>query len=220
MNAVVHEEPVESRVKRWGLELGFDAVAIAGTELAEEESRLLEWLGRGWHGEMDYMARHGARRARPAELIPGTVSIITVRLDYQPSDARDAQAVLDDPDRAFVSRYALGRDYHKVMRSKLQQLAERTASGAHRHRTAAPGGNGTVTGPSTLGTATISDTPASSCTCTCVVAPWKTTSCTTPSNAFSPARACVVGSTSVIRSGRMTTAPAPRGTGTSACAAS
>src|SRR5947209_11840344 len=125
MNAVVHEEPVESRVKRWGLELGFDAVAIAGAELAEEESRLLEWLGRGWHGEMDYMARHGARRAGPAELIPGTVSIITVRLDYQPSDARDAQAVLDDPDRAFVSRYALGRDYHKVMRSKLQQLAER-----------------------------------------------------------------------------------------------
>ena len=125
MNAVVHEESIESRVKRWGLELGFDAIAIAGTDLAEEEARLLEWLGRGWHGEMDYMARHGARRARPAELIPGTISIVTARLDYKPAEARDAQAVLDDPERAFVSRYALGRDYHKVMRAKLQQLADR-----------------------------------------------------------------------------------------------
>ncbi|MGE5098063.1 MAG: tRNA epoxyqueuosine(34) reductase QueG [Betaproteobacteria bacterium] len=125
MQAVVREESVEERVKRWGRELGFDAVAIAGTELAEEEARLLEWLGRGWHGEMDYMARHGARRARPAELIPGTVSVITVRLDYEPRDAREAQAILDDPERAFVSRYALGRDYHKVMRAKLQALADR-----------------------------------------------------------------------------------------------
>ena len=125
MNAVVHEESVEQRVRRWGMELGFDAIAIAGTDLAEEEARLIEWLGRGWHGEMDYMARHGARRARPAELIPGTVSIITARLDYKPAQARDSHAVLDDPERAFVSRYALGRDYHKVMRAKLQQLADR-----------------------------------------------------------------------------------------------
>src|SRR5512141_1729712 len=123
--APVHEETVEERVKRWGMELGFDAVAIAGTDLAEEEARLLEWLGRGWHGEMDYMARHGARRARPAELIPGTVSIVTARLDYLPADARDSQAILDDGELAFVSRYALGRDYHKVMRAKLQALADR-----------------------------------------------------------------------------------------------
>src|SRR3954469_24326359 len=97
-------QDVEARIKGWGRELGFDAIAIAGTDLAEEEARLLEWLGRGWHGEMDYMARPRARRARPAELIPGTVSIITARLDYQPADASDAQAVLDDPERAFVSR--------------------------------------------------------------------------------------------------------------------
>ena len=122
---MVHEESVEQRVKRWGMELGFDAIAIAGTDLAEEEARLIEWLGRGWHGEMDYMARHGARRARPAEMIPGTVSIITARLDYKPAQARDSHAVLDDPERAFVSRYALGRDYHKVMRAKLQRLADR-----------------------------------------------------------------------------------------------
>jgi epoxyqueuosine reductase len=125
MDAVLHEESVERRVKRWGRELGFDAIAIAGTDLAEEEARLLEWLGRGWHGEMDYMARHGARRARPAQLIPGTVSIVTARLDYKPEGARDSDAVLEDPERAFVSRYALGRDYHKVMRAKLQRLADR-----------------------------------------------------------------------------------------------
>jgi epoxyqueuosine reductase len=118
-------EGIEDRVRRWGRELGFDAVAIAGTELEAEEARLMEWLGRGWHGEMDYMARHGARRARPAELVPGTLSIITARLNSTPADARDAEAVLADPERAFVSRYALGRDYHKVLRAKLQQLADR-----------------------------------------------------------------------------------------------
>ena len=116
---------MEGRVKRWGRELGFDAIAIAGTELAEEEARLIDWLGRGWHGEMDYRARHGARRARPAELVPGTVSVITARLNYTPCEARDSWDVLEDPDSAFVSRYALGRDYHKVLRAKLQQLADR-----------------------------------------------------------------------------------------------
>jgi epoxyqueuosine reductase len=116
---------VEARVKRWGGELGFDAVAISGIDLAAEEARLLEWIGRGWHGGMDYMARHGARRARPAELVPGTISIVTVRMNYSPPDAREAEAVLADPQRAFVSRYALGRDYHKVMRSRLQALADR-----------------------------------------------------------------------------------------------
>ena len=118
-------EGLETRVKRWGRELGFDAVAIAGTELAAEEARLLDWLGRGWHGEMDYMARHGARRARPAELVPGTLSVVTVRLDYMPAEAREPEAVLGDAELAYVSRYALGRDYHKVMRGKLQALADR-----------------------------------------------------------------------------------------------
>jgi len=117
----------EDRIKAWGRELGFDALAIAGTELAEEEARLMEWLGRGWHGGMDYMARHGARRARPAELVPGTVSVITARLDYKP-DARDPHEVLEDPERGYVARYALGRDYHKVMRAKLQALADRMTS--------------------------------------------------------------------------------------------
>ncbi len=125
MHIAVEEVTIEERVKRWGRELGFDAIAIAGTGLAEEEARLLEWLDRGWHGEMDYMARHGARRARPAELVPGTVSVITARLNYSASGARDSWDVLEDPESAFVSRYALGRDYHKVLRAKLQALAER-----------------------------------------------------------------------------------------------
>jgi epoxyqueuosine reductase len=116
---------LEARIKQWGRELGFGAVAIAGTRLEEEEARLLDWLGRGWHGGMDYMARHGVRRARPAELVPGTVSVISVRLDYLPRDARDSWEVIEDPELAFVSRYALGRDYHKVLRAKLQALAER-----------------------------------------------------------------------------------------------
>src|SRR5690349_13046353 len=119
---------LEERIKQWGRELGFDAVAIAGTELDAEEARLMEWLGRGWHGEMDYMARHGERRARPAELVPGTLSVITARLNYTPADARPTDEVLADPELAFVSRYALGRDYHKVMRAKLQSLADRMTS--------------------------------------------------------------------------------------------
>jgi epoxyqueuosine reductase len=116
---------IEERVKQWGRELGFDAVAIAGTQLDAEEARLMEWLGRGWHGEMDYMARHGARRARPAELVPGTLSVITARLNYMPARARESWSVIQDPQAAFVSRYALGRDYHKVMRARLQSLADR-----------------------------------------------------------------------------------------------
>jgi epoxyqueuosine reductase len=129
-------ENVEERVKQWGREIGFDAIAIAGIDLAADEARLLEWLDRGWHGEMDYMARHGARRARPAELVPGTASVITARLNYSSPEARDSWEVIEDPELAFVSRYALGRDYHKVMRGKLQELAHRMAAelGPFHHR--------------------------------------------------------------------------------------
>jgi epoxyqueuosine reductase len=112
-------------VKRWGQELGFQQVGIADTDLTEAERHLFEWLGRGRHGEMHYMERHGARRSRPQELVPGTVRVISVRLDYLPGDAADAGDVLADPLAAFVSRYALGRDYHKVLRSRLQTLADR-----------------------------------------------------------------------------------------------
>ncbi len=124
------------QIKAWGTELGFQAVGIAGTEMPEAEARLLEWLAAGRHGEMDYMARHGAKRARPAELIPGTLRVISVRLDYQPPHARDSWVVLHDPLQAFISRYALGRDYHKLMRSRLQKLSDRITEniGPFHHR--------------------------------------------------------------------------------------
>ncbi|MBD3619208.1 MAG: tRNA epoxyqueuosine(34) reductase QueG [Chromatiales bacterium] len=112
-------------IRQWARDLGFGAVGITDTELGEHEARLLDWLDRGRHGEMDYMARHGTRRSRPAELVPGTLRVISVRMDYFPPDATPAEAVLGDPERAYVSRYALGRDYHKLMRNRLQRLAER-----------------------------------------------------------------------------------------------
>jgi len=113
------------RIRRWAAELGFRQAGITGIELAEDESRLLGWLHAGYHGDMDYMARHGTRRSRPAELVPGTLRVISLRMDYWPGTARAADAVLDDPDRAYVSRYALGRDYHKLIRQRLQRLADR-----------------------------------------------------------------------------------------------
>jgi epoxyqueuosine reductase len=119
--------PLAAAIKAWGRELGFDAVGIANAELGAAEARLAEWLARGFHGEMDYMARHGAKRARPAELVPGTRRVIAARMDYLP-DAADAEAVLGDRTKAYVSRYALGRDYHKVLRARLQRLADRIAS--------------------------------------------------------------------------------------------
>ncbi len=114
-------------IKAWGRELGFAAVAVADVDLHEAEPRLLRWLERGLHGEMDYMARHGPKRARPAELVPGTLRVISARLDYWP-EAADAREALRDGARAYISRYALGRDYHKVMRGRLQKLAERIAA--------------------------------------------------------------------------------------------
>jgi epoxyqueuosine reductase len=115
-----------TRIKQWGRELGFQAVGIADTDLAAAENRLGDWLGRGWHGEMDYMARHGALRARPAELVPGTQRVISCRMDYLPA----AGAAAGDPLLAGIARYALGRDYHKVMRARLQRLCDRIAAAA------------------------------------------------------------------------------------------
>jgi epoxyqueuosine reductase len=124
-------EPDLARLARdlrsWGRELGFSEIGIAGTDLREDEARLLRWLAAGRHGDMDYMARHGTRRTRPAALVPGTIRVISARLDYRP-EARDALAVLGDSRKAYVSRYALGRDYHRVLRAKLQRLVERMAA--------------------------------------------------------------------------------------------
>ena len=131
---------LSASIKDWGRELGFQAVAVADTDLSGAEPGLLAWLEAGCHGEMDYMARHGAKRARPADLHPGTLRVISARMNYWPGDpARaldDGRTVLADPSRAYVSRYAVGRDYHKVMRTRLQKLADRieAAAGPHGYR--------------------------------------------------------------------------------------
>jgi epoxyqueuosine reductase len=115
-------------IKRWGQELGFQQIGISDTALGDHETRLLNWLDLGRHGEMDYMQRHGTRRSRPAELLPGTLRIISARMDYWPPDAAAPHGVLADPALAYVSRYALGRDYHKLLRRRLQRLAGRIAA--------------------------------------------------------------------------------------------
>jgi epoxyqueuosine reductase len=114
-----------ARIKQWGMRLGFQAVGIADTQLEHAEQRLLAWLSSDMHGEMDYMAKHGAKRARPAELVPGTLRVISLRMNYRPPQARDSWEVMHDSRRAFISRYALGRDYHKVLRNRLEELARR-----------------------------------------------------------------------------------------------
>jgi epoxyqueuosine reductase len=112
------------RIKAWGSELGFSAIGISDIVLEEAERGLVAWLAAGFHGEMDYMEKHGLKRTRPAELLPGTRRVISARMAYLP-DVDAPLAVLADPDKAYVSRYALGRDYHKVLRARLQKLAER-----------------------------------------------------------------------------------------------
>lgn len=129
-----------SRIKAWGRELGFGAIGISDTDLSDAEAGLAAWLEAGCHGEMDYMAKHGMKRARPAELVAGTRRVISARLAYLPAEtlgdaldsggarrdwrAREA-ARIADPQAAVVSVYARGRDYHKVLRNRLQTLAER-----------------------------------------------------------------------------------------------
>ena len=104
--------------------LGFADIGVAGIALDEDELRLSEWLEAGWHGDMHYMARHGSMRARPAQLLPGTLRVVSARMNYWPTEARTAAEVLADQSAAYVSRYALGRDYHRLMRKALQELAD------------------------------------------------------------------------------------------------
>jgi epoxyqueuosine reductase len=115
------------RIRELAREFGFQRCGIAGIELAEDEAHLRDWLGEGLYGSMEWMARHGTLRARPAELLPGTLRVISVGLDYGRRDDEEAWATLGDGERAYVARYALGRDYHKLMRQRLQRLADRIA---------------------------------------------------------------------------------------------
>jgi epoxyqueuosine reductase len=103
--------------------LGFGALGVAELDIPEDERHLLRWLDEGFHGEMHYMQRHGTLRSRPAELAPGSVRVLSVRMDYWPAPSREAHAVLADPSLGYVSRYATGRDYHKVLRGALRALA-------------------------------------------------------------------------------------------------
>ncbi len=119
-----------SQIRAWALELGFSQIGVTGVDLSSSEEPLADWLAKGFHGDMAYMAAHGMKRARPAELVPGTVSVITARLDYLPASTSSTwQTVeferLKRPKEAIVSLYARGRDYHKVIRSRLQKLCER-----------------------------------------------------------------------------------------------
>ena len=114
-------------IKRWGAELGFTKLGNANIDLSLDEAHFRDWLAAGFHGDMEYMSRHGTRRSRPADLLPGTISCISARMDYWPRDAADATTTLADGSLAYVSRYALGRDYHKLMRSRLQRLCDRIA---------------------------------------------------------------------------------------------
>ncbi len=113
------------QIKAWGEELGFQALGISDISLQQHEDWLAQWLEDGFHGEMGYMERHGARRSRPAELIPGTVRVICARMDYLSEAAQPAMSLLEASDKGLISRYALGRDYHKVLRKRLQKLADR-----------------------------------------------------------------------------------------------
>ncbi|HMH89150.1 MAG TPA: tRNA epoxyqueuosine(34) reductase QueG [Steroidobacteraceae bacterium] len=127
---------LSASLRAWAADLGFTGIGVASIDLPADEAFFLDWLRAGFNGEMGYMSRHGLKRSRPAELIPGTVSCISVRMDYWPEASADADATLADGNLAYLSRYALGRDYHKVLRSRLQKLCDRIhdAVGPFGHR--------------------------------------------------------------------------------------
>lgn len=124
-NPSIDVATITSEIRAWGKELGFQQIGISDVDLSRAERRLDEWLSKQYHGEMHYMERHGRKRSRPGQLVPGTLSVVTARMDYLPEGMERAQALLDHGSNAYVSRYALGRDYHKVLRGRLRSLARR-----------------------------------------------------------------------------------------------
>ncbi len=135
-NATLDFQQLADTIKSWGKTQGFQQVGIADIDLSAYEPRFHEWLAKEFHGEMRYMTQHGAKRYRPEELVPGTIRVISLRMDYLPADT-DIPKVLQDPNKAYISRYALGRDYHKLIRKRLQSLAEKISAevGEHGYRT-------------------------------------------------------------------------------------
>jgi epoxyqueuosine reductase len=123
-DSTINYPELAEKIKCWGKELGFSQLGITDIDLSKHEEALEQGLANNYHGNMDYMARHGLMRARPAELEPGTIRVISVRLDYLPANAKCAQ-ILKSKKHAYISRYALGRDYHKLIRKRLQQLGKK-----------------------------------------------------------------------------------------------
>ena len=122
------------QIRAWAAELGFQEMGITGVELGEHPGYLQRWLAAGYQGEMDWMARHGDKRTHPDQLVPGTLRVLSLRMDYL-DDGRDPVAVLENPEKAYISRYTLGRDYHKLVRKRLARLAKRIeAAAGGRHR--------------------------------------------------------------------------------------
>lgn len=121
----IDHETLASLIKAWAMELGFQQTGITGIDLKQDEEHLMAWLDKQRHGEMGYMEKHGTRRSRPADLETGTLRVISVRMDYFPAEVANANAILADEEKAYVSRYALGRDYHKILRKRLQKLADK-----------------------------------------------------------------------------------------------
>ena len=128
MDNTLDTRELAERIKAWGLELGFQQLGIADIQLDTAEHRLAEWLEAGFHGEMEYMSRHGQKRSRPDKLVSGTLRVISARMDYLPNEETSPTDLLDADSQAYIARYALGRDYHKVLRSRLQKLADRIAA--------------------------------------------------------------------------------------------
>lgn len=110
------------QISNWAQALGFQQIGVTDIDLSQYEERFLEWLARGFHGEMEYLERHGVKRTRPSQLVPETIRVISARMDYLPPETR-AIVTLNNPRKAYISRYALGRDYHRLMRKRLSQLA-------------------------------------------------------------------------------------------------
>ena len=113
------------QIKNWGKALGFQQVGITDIQLEQHELRLQEWLDKGYQGDMAFLHKHGSKRSHPDELIPGTVRVICARMNYLPEICASSASIMEDQEKAFLSRYALGRDYHKVLRKRLQQLANK-----------------------------------------------------------------------------------------------
>lgn len=125
-NSSLDVASLKQSIKHWGKQLGFQDVRIADAhaDMSAAEAGLFAWLAKGFHGDMDYMAKHGTKRTRPAELVPGVVRVISVRMNYTPPAVKESWDIIQDGSKAFISRYAVGRDYHKVLRARLQKLAD------------------------------------------------------------------------------------------------